>query len=139
MLEEALHSGKALEKFREMVKDQGGDTTVIDQTDKILTAKYEIELPAKSSGYVTDLVANEIGIAAMLLGAGRKTKEEDIDHAVGIKLHKKVGDKVAEGESLLTIYANSNEIDEVEKLLYENISIGEEPKEPILIHDIITE
>lgn len=139
MLEEALHSGKALEKFREMVKDQGGDATVIDQTDKILTAKYEIELPAKTSGYVTDLVANEIGIAAMLLGAGRKTKEEDIDHAVGIKLHKKVGDKVAEGESLLTIYANSNEIDEVEKLLYENISIGEEPKEPILIHDIITE
>ena len=139
MLEEALHSGKALEKFREMIKDQGGDTTVIDQTDKILTAKYEIELPAKTSGYVTDLVANEIGIAAMLLGAGRKTKEEDIDHAVGIKLHKKVGDKVAEGESLLTIYANSNEIDEVEKLLYENISIGEEPKEPILIHDIITE
>lgn len=139
MLEEALHSGKALEKFREMVKDQGGDVTVIDQTDKILTAKYEIELPAKSSGYVTELVANEIGIAAMLLGAGRKTKEEDIDHAVGIKLHKKIGDKVTEGESLLTIYANTNEIDDVEKLLYQNISIGEAPKEPILIHDIITE
>lgn len=139
MLEEALHSGKALEKFREMVKDQGGDTSVIDQTEKILTAKYEIELPAKTSGYVTKLVANEIGIAAMLLGAGRKTKEDDIDHAVGIKLHKKIGDKVAEGESLLTIYSNSKEIDAVEKLLYQNIFIGDTPKEPILIHDIITE
>ena len=139
MLEEALHSGKALEKFREMVKDQGGDTSVIDQTEKILTAKYEIELPAKTSGYVTKLVANEIGIAAMLLGAGRKTKEDDIDHAVGIKLHKKIGDKVAEGESLLTICSNSKEIDAVEKLLYQNIFIGDTPKEPILIHDIITE
>ncbi|MDT2613028.1 pyrimidine-nucleoside phosphorylase [Enterococcus dongliensis] len=139
MLEEALHSGKALEKFREMVKDQGGDVTVIDQNEKILTAEYEIDLPAKSSGYVTKLVANEIGIAAMLLGAGRKTKEDDIDHAVGIKLHKKIGDSVAEGEALLTIYANSKELAEVEKLLYQNISIGDLPEEPILIHDIITE
>ncbi|MDT2596521.1 pyrimidine-nucleoside phosphorylase [Enterococcus dongliensis] len=139
MLEEALHSGKALEKFREMVKDQGGDVTVIDQNEKILTTEYEIDLPAKSSGYVTKLVANEIGIAAMLLGAGRKTKEDDIDHAVGIKLHKKIGDPVAEGEALLTIYANSKELAEVEKLLYQNISIGDLPEEPILIHDIITE
>lgn len=139
MLEEALHSGKALEKFREMVKDQGGDVSVIDQTEKILTAEYESELPAKTSGYVTKLVANEIGIAAMLLGAGRKTKEDDIDHAVGIKLHKKIGDKVAKGESLLTIYANSKEISEVENLLYQNIVIGDTPEEPILIHDVITE
>lgn len=139
MLEEALHSGKALEKFREMVRDQGGDETVIDHTDKILTAKHEIELPAKSSGYVTKLVANEIGIAAMILGAGRKTKEDAIDHAVGIKLHKKIGDQVTEGESLLTIYANTQEVSDVEKLLYENISIGNVPKEPILIHDVITE
>ena len=112
---------------------------MIDQTEKILTAEYAIELPARTSGYVTKLVANEIGIAAMLLGAGRKTKEEDIDHAVGIKLHKKIGDEVTEGESLLTIYANSNEIDDVKKLLYQNISIGSIPQEPILIHDIITE
>ncbi|MEG0373158.1 MAG: pyrimidine-nucleoside phosphorylase [Enterococcus sp.] len=139
MLEEALHSGKALEKFREMVKDQGGDVSVIDQTEKILTAEYESELPAKTSGYVTKLVANEIGIAAMLLGAGRKTKEDDIDHAVGIKLHKKIGDKVAKGESLLTIYANSKEISEVENLLYQNIVIGDTPEEPILIHDVIAE
>lgn len=139
LLEEALHSGKALEKFREMVRDQGGDETVIDHTDKILTAKYEIKLPAKSSGYVTKLVANEIGIAAMILGAGRKTKEDAIDHAVGIKLHKKIGDQVTEGESLLTIYANTQEVSDVEKLLYENISIGNVPKEPILIHDVITE
>ena len=75
----------------------------------------------------------------MILGAGRKTKEDAIDHAVGIKLHKKIGDQVTEGESLLTIYANTQEVSDVEKLLYENISIGNVPKEPILIHDVITE
>lgn len=139
MLEAALHSGKALAKFREMVQDQGGDVGVIDQPEKILTANYAIELPAKTSGYVTKLTANEIGIAAMLLGAGRKTKEEPIDHAVGIKLHKKIGDPVKAGESLLTIYANTQEIEEIQALLYQNIAIGAEAKEPLLIHEIITE
>lgn len=139
MLEEALASGKALEKFREMVIDQGGDVTVIDQPEKLLTAKYEIDLPAKTAGYVEELVANEIGIAAMLLGAGRKTKEDAIDHAVGIKLHKKIGDKVAAGESLLTIYANEEDVENVKELLYNNIKISDHFTEPTLIHAIITE
>lgn len=139
MLEEALKSGKALAKFREMVKNQGGDDTVIDHPEKILTAKYEFPLPAKESGVVTELVANEIGIAAMLLGAGRKTKEEDVDHAVGLMLHKKVGDKVEAGEALLTIYANQEDVENVKDLLYKNIKIGKEGSEPPLIHDIITE
>lgn len=139
LLKEALDSGKALEKFREMIEDQGGDSSVVDHPEKLLTARYESELPAKTSGYVTKLVANEIGIAAMLLGAGRKTKEDAIDHAVGIKLHKKVGEKVEAGESLLTIYANTEDIQEVEKLLYENIEIGDQAVEPTLIHGIVTE
>lgn len=139
MLQEALESGKALEKFREMIRNQGGDDTVVDQPEMILTAKYQMELPAKKAGVVTKLVANEIGIAAMMLGAGRKTKEDDIDHAVGLKLHKKVGETVAEGESLLTIYSNSEDIIEVKSLLYDNIEIGDSGEEPPLIHDIITE
>lgn len=139
MLEEALHSGKALEKFRELIANQGGDVSVVDQPEKILTARYQFELPAKATGFVTKLVANEIGIAAMLLGAGRKTKEDAIDHAVGLKLHKKVGEKITAGESLLTIYANSEDVSAVEALLYDNIEIGETPVEPKLIHAIITE
>lgn len=139
LLEEALHSGKALEKFRQMITDQGGDATVIDDPSKILTAKYEEEVPAKTSGVVTKLVANELGIAAMMLGAGRKTKDEDIDHAVGIKLHKKVGESVTEGESLLTIYSNTEAIEDVKALIDQNIEIGEDGAEPPLIHDIITE
>ncbi|MFJ3333013.1 MULTISPECIES: pyrimidine-nucleoside phosphorylase [Enterococcus] len=139
LLEEALHSGKALEKFRQMIIDQGGDASVIDDPSKILTAKYEVEVPAKTSGVVTKLVANELGIAAMMLGAGRKTKDEDIDHAVGIKLHKKVGESVTEGESLLTIYSNTEAIEDVKALIDQNIEIGEDGAEPPLIHDIITE
>ena len=141
MLEEALHSGKAFAKFKEMVANQGGDVSVIDHPEKLLTAKYEIELPAKQSGVITKLVANELGIAAMMLGAGRKTKEDTIDFAVGLKLHKKVGEAIQEGESVLTIYANqpAEEIQDVVALLYQNIEIGPSGQEPPLIHGIITE
>jgi pyrimidine-nucleoside phosphorylase len=138
ILEEALESGKALDKFREMIKNQGGDDSIIDQPERLLTAKYQIELPAKSTGTIQKIVANEIGIAAMWLGAGRATKEDSIDHAVGVKLHKKVGMPVEEGESLLTIYANSDSIENVKELLYKNIEIGSFGAEPELIHDIIT-
>ncbi len=141
MLEEALHSGKAFAKFKEMVANQGGDVSVIDHPEKLLTAKYEIELPAKQSGVITKLVANELGIAAMMLGAGRKTKEDTIDFAVGLKLRKKVGEAIQEGESVLTIYANqpAEEIQDVVALLYQNIEIGASGQEPPLIHGIITE
>ncbi len=139
LLEEALESGKALEKFREMIRNQGGDDTVVDHPQSLLTAKYEQPFLAKKSGYVTKLVANELGIAAMLLGAGRRTKEEEIDYAVGLKLHKKVGDKVTEGEPLLTIYSNDLELNEVERILEKNIEIGEVAVELPLIHEIITE
>lgn len=141
MLEEALHSGKAFAKFKEMVANQGGDVSVIDHPEKLLTAKYEIELPAKQSGVITKLVANELGIAAMMLGAGRKTKEDTIDFAVGLKLRKKVDEAIQEGESVLTIYANqpAEEIQDVVALLYQNIEIGPSGQEPPLIHGIITE
>ncbi|HAP7103756.1 TPA: pyrimidine-nucleoside phosphorylase [Enterococcus faecium] len=139
LLQEALESGKALAKFKEMIQNQGGDPEIVEHPERILTARYTMELPAKQSGVVSKIVANELGIAAMMLGAGRKTKEEDIDHAVGLKLHKKIGDTVTKGESLLTIYSNDEEITSVIELLYKNIEIGESAMKPTLIHDIITE
>ncbi|WP_303219462.1 pyrimidine-nucleoside phosphorylase [Enterococcus asini] len=139
LLEEALTSGRALEKFKEMITNQGGDASVVDQPERLVTAKYQIELPAKEAGVVTKLVANEIGVAAMLLGAGRQTKEDTINYGVGLKLHKKIGDAVALGESLVTIYADSKEVTEVKERLYKNIVIGASAVEPSLIHDIITE
>ncbi|HGF8008912.1 TPA: pyrimidine-nucleoside phosphorylase [Enterococcus faecium] len=139
LLQEALESGKALAKFKEMIQNQGRDPAIVEHPERILTARYTMELPAKQSGVVSKIVANELGIAAMMLGAGRKTKEEDIDHAVGLKLHKKIGDTVTKGESLLTIYSNDEEITSVIELLYKNIEIGESAMKPTLIHDIITE
>lgn len=139
LLEEALTSGRALKKFKEMITNQGGDASVVDHPERLVTAKYQIELPAKEAGVVTKLVANEIGVAAMLLGAGRQTKEDTINYGVGLKLHKKIGDTVAVGESLVTIYADSKEVTEVKERLYKNIVIGASAVEPPLIHDIITE
>ncbi len=75
----------------------------------------------------------------MILGAGRATKEDVIDPAVGIVLHKKVGDNVAQGESLLTIYSNRENVDDVKEKLYSNIFISDTATTPTLIHTIITE
>ncbi|MFC4719298.1 pyrimidine-nucleoside phosphorylase [Enterococcus lemanii] len=139
MLEESLTSGKALAKFKEMIQNQGGDVTVVDHPERLLSAAYQIPVFARQTGVVTKLVANELGIAAMMLGAGRKTKDEAIDHAVGLKLHKKIGEEVAVGETLLTIYSNTTEVAEVVALIEANIEIGDTSKEPPLIHEIITE
>lgn len=138
MLVDALESGKALEKFKEMIRNQGGDDSIVDHPEKILTANYQFELPALESGVVQQIRADEVGIAAMMLGAGRKTKEDKIDYAVGLQLHKKVGDDVQKGESLLTIYSNQENVDEIKKILYDNIEVGEEGVEPALIRKIIT-
>ncbi|GBD60912.1 pyrimidine nucleoside phosphorylase [Tetragenococcus halophilus subsp. halophilus] len=139
LLEEAVSSGAAFETFKNMVKNQGGDESICSQPEKLLTAPFEIELSAKKAGVVTQLVANEIGIAAMMLGAGRQIKEETIDYGVGLKLHKKVGEQVEKGESLVTIYSNTEQIEAIKEKLYQNIQIGEAADEPILVHEIITE
>lgn len=138
MLTEALESGKALEKFKEMIQNQGGDPDVVDHPEKMGLANYTVVLPAKSSGCVREIHAESIGVAAMLLGAGRKTKEDTIDYTVGVKLHKKVGMMVVEGEPLVTIYANRENVDDVKKMLYDNIEIGDKVEEPLLVRKIVT-
>ena len=139
MLEENIANGKAVDKFKEMIRNQGGDDSVVDHPEKLPQAKYVIEVPSKQTGVVSKMVADQIGIAAMLLGAGRRTKEEAIDYGVGLFLNKKVGDAVKEGESLVTIYSNREDVEDVKKVLYDNIEIGEDGVEPILIHKVITE
>lgn len=139
LLEEALQSGRAFEKFKTMIVSQGGDVSYIEAPEKLLTAQYGIPVLAKESGVVTKLVANELGIAAMMLGAGRRTKEDAIDYAVGLKLHKKIGDHVEAGEALVTIYSNTSNVAEVTTLIEQNIEIGATVVEPPLIHEMITE
>ncbi|HEA6171647.1 TPA: pyrimidine-nucleoside phosphorylase [Staphylococcus aureus] len=139
LLIEAIDSGAALEKFKTFIKNQGGDETVIDHPERLPQAQYQIEYKVKKSGYVTELVSNDIGVASMMLGAGRLTKEDDIDLAVGIVLNKKIGDKVEEGESLLTIHSNRQDVDDVVKKLDSSITIADYVVSPTLIHKIITE
>lgn len=139
LLIEAIDSGAALEKFKTFIKNQGGDETVIDHPERLPQAQYQIEYKVKKSGYVTELVSNDIGVASMMLGAGRLTKEDDIDLAVGIVLNKKIGDKVEEGESLLTIHSNRQDVDDVVKKLDSSITIADHVVSPTLIHKIITE
>lgn len=139
MLLDAIHSGKALAKFKEFLANQGGDASIVDDLTKLPQAKYKIELPAKQSGYISRMVADEIGVASMILGAGRATKEDVIDLAVGLVLHKKVGDKVEEGESILTIYSNHENVEDVKQKLYDNIFIADTATAPTLIHTVITE
>ncbi len=88
-LQEVMKNGKALEKFKEFLSNQGGDASVVDEPSKLPQAAYKIDVPAKEAGVVSEIVADEIGVAAMLLGAGRATKEDEIDLAVGIMLRKK--------------------------------------------------
>lgn len=140
LLKEAIQSGAATTKFKEMIRNQGGDDSIVDRPENLPQAEFVIELPAKESGYISEMVADQLGIAAMLLGAGRRTKEDTIDYSVGLMLHKKVGDSVTAGEPLVTVYANSQAIDDVKAKIYENIFITKEKvAEPTLIHQIITE
>ncbi|SEG50358.1 pyrimidine-nucleoside phosphorylase [Paenibacillus sp. UNC499MF] len=138
-LKEVIRNGKALEKFKEFIANQGGDASVVDDPEKLPKAKYLIEVPAREDGIVAEIVADEIGTAAMLLGAGRATKESEIDLAVGLMLNKKIGENVKAGESLVTIHANRENVDDVIAMIYENIRIADHAEAPVLIHDIVTE
>lgn len=139
MLIEVMKNGKATEKFKEFLSNQGGDSSIVDNPEKMPQAKYIIDVPAKTSGVISNIVADEIGIAAMLLGAGRATKEDEIDLAVGLMLRKKVGDAVKEGEPFVTIYANHENVEDVKAKIYENISIAETAVAPKLVHTVITD
>ncbi|EAC2631091.1 pyrimidine-nucleoside phosphorylase [Listeria monocytogenes] len=136
---EVIENGAALEKFKTFLSNQGGDASIVDHPEKLPQAKYQIEVPAKSSGFVSQIVADEIGIAAMILGAGRATKEDEINLAVGLMLRKKVGDAVKEGESLVTIFADQEDVESVKTKIYENIQIAGHATAPTLVHKVITE
>ncbi|EDW21342.1 pyrimidine-nucleoside phosphorylase (pynp) [Bacillus pumilus ATCC 7061] len=136
---EVMKNGKALEKFKEFLENQGGDGSIVDQPEKLPQAPYQIDVPAKESGVVAEIVADEIGVAAMILGAGRATKEDEIDLSVGIMLNKKVGDRVEKGDSLVTLHASREDVANVVEKIYDNIRIADHADAPTLIHTVITE
>jgi len=105
--ERLIASGKAFDKFRQMVELQGGDPRSIDDTKKLPKARYSMAVSSPESGYVGSIQCEQVGTACVLLGGGRERKEDDVDPAVGIVLHQKVGDAVSAGEELATIHYNS--------------------------------
>lgn len=137
MLEDNLHNGKALNIFKKFIQNQGGNEKIVEEPHLLPKATYEIEMKAEKSGFVSKLIADEIGKAAMMLGAGRETKDDIIDPAVGVTVHKKLGDEVEEGERIFTIHANNKEVEKVIEMLTNSIEYSIEKHVPKLILDIV--
>ena len=135
-----IASGKALEKFREMVELQGGDAGTIDDTEGLRKARRRMEITSPGEGYVASWQCESVGTACVVLGGGRERKEDSVDPAVGIVLHKKVGDTVSLGESLATVHYNSEARGaQARELLEKSCRIADSPpadKRP-LIHRVI--
>jgi len=134
---EVLESGKALEKFKKTVEMQGGDPNSIDNAALLPRSREKKQVICLESGYINSIDALQFGKALVQLGGGRMRKEDDVDHAVGFVLNKKVGDKIEKGEILYTIHYNDeNKLKNAEDYLGRAIEINEEKKEtPPLILD----
>jgi len=138
MLEDILHTGKALESLKVFIDSQGGDASVVDNPDLLPQATYQVMVKSETSGFVSEIKADKIGVATMKLGAGRVTKEAEIDLAVGVVLHKKIGDEVKVGDVLATIHSNKEEVTEIGKMILSGYRFSANPVEkPTLIYNQI--
>jgi pyrimidine-nucleoside phosphorylase len=109
LAEGALSSGAAWEKFRQLVAAQGGDVRYVDDPDQLPKAAIVESIPAPRSGYLARVDARLVGEVAVILGAGREKKGDPIDHAVGIEVLHKVGDRLEQGDTLFRVHANRPE------------------------------
>lgn len=123
-LEEVIRSGKAIDKLKLLIQIQGGNPDVVDKIEILPQAKYHIEVRSKKSGFVSSIDAESIGISAMLLGAGRRTKEDRIDFSAGISMKKKVGDKANPGDILCVLHTNLQNTGEAERMALEAYNIN---------------
>ncbi|MGI6254292.1 MAG: pyrimidine-nucleoside phosphorylase [Acutalibacter sp.] len=136
---EAVRSGKALEKLRQMVEAQGGDGSVITHPEKLALSPACVEVLAPESGYLTRMNAEECGLAGVELGAGRETKESPIDYGAGIVLLKNKGDAVKKGEPIARLYAQSEELcQRGQERFLEALQVGPQPPEigPMIVERV---
>jgi pyrimidine-nucleoside phosphorylase len=128
----AIKEGNALEKFKALVQAQGGDAGYVDDPEKLPKAPIIETVNAPRSGYLSGVHARIVGETAVTLGAGRAKKGDPIDHAVGIVVHRKVGDQLKQGEPLFTIHANGQALFEQarERLLAAH-TFSDEKVEPL--------
>ncbi|RAL26519.1 pyrimidine-nucleoside phosphorylase [Thermoflavimicrobium daqui] len=140
LLEQCIEDGSALEKLKEMIQGQHGNPAQIDHPELLPQAREQIAVLAEEDGFIQQIEAEEIGLCAMKLGAGRETKDDQIDHAVGVVVHKKVGDAVKKGEPIATLHVNRvEEVPEVTKRLLQAVKINNQPvTPPKLIRCIVT-
>ena len=139
MAKDAMESGKALDKFREFIRAQGGNPDITDDYSLLPQAEFMTEIMAGEDGYITEIKARSIGLASQHSGAGRATKEEEIDLAAGIYLEKKVGDEVKKGDVLARVYSNNREkLEAAAKEAEDAFTVGREfCEKPVLIKRII--
>ena len=139
-VKEVLENGAALEKFKEWISAQGGDISVLDNMDEFCPALYSSEFVSAADGYISFMDAERLGVASMLLGAGRANKDDKIDNSAGIVLSHKTGDYVKKGEKIATMYSSVvSDFSAAEKILSKAISISAEaPKSQKLILKTVT-
>jgi pyrimidine-nucleoside phosphorylase len=136
---DALGSGAGLRRFQQAIELQGGDPRVCDDVAALPAAREQVTVKAKAEGRVTRIACRAVGRAAMLLGAGRETVDSRIDPAVGLVLHKKVGDLVVPGEPLMTVHVNDrSRLDEALALLDQAVQVGPQaPPAAPLVREVI--
>ena len=135
-IDRVIGDGSALEKLKEFINESGGDGNLVNDYTLLPEAKGKLEVFSDRTGHVFRIKAEEIGKAAMIIGAGRATKEDGIDHAVGINILKKVGDKVESGEKLAEIYYNnSKNVEESKKMILDAyiISSGKAERSEVIL------
>ena len=138
-IDDVINSGLALSKLREFITESGGNGDLVDDYSILPTAKNKMEIFSNKEGYVSKIKAEEVGKAAMIIGAGRATKEDEVDHAVGLKILKKVGDKIEKDEKIAEIYYNDvkNVEDSKNMILDAYVLQNEKVLEPKAILEII--
>lgn len=139
MVNNALNSGKAFEKMKEWISAQGGDVSFIENTDKFPKAESVYDVLADSDGYISSMDTEKIGLASVILGAGRENKEASIDFSAGIMLYKKTGDKISKGEKLATLFTNNKmSLEDAEKMYRSALFVSSvNPERKPLIYKVI--
>ena len=139
-IQEAISRGTALDKLKEFIENQGGNSDIVDDYSLLPQAKEIIEIKAPKTGYIARIEAEEIGVCAMMLGAGRETKEDELDLSAGIVLAKKVADFVNEGD--IIAYMHYNKLDKIEgakERFLKAYTISDEKVEPgKLVYGVVT-
>lgn len=130
-LKQLIMSGRAVEKFRQFIVIQGGDPGFIDNPDSLPRAKNHIEVKSLQSGFVTAINTEAIGTAAMLLGAGRRKKDDPIDHSAGLTMIKKIGDRVNVGDTICILHTNLDRYQEAELMVNNAYSYSDNKPEPL--------